>query len=128
MVGGDAGGAGGQRAVQMDVQQTAGVIPACRGSAYSPTYTPPCSRSTPHRLVSPPPPLQEHNDTLLTVLLATVTKGTAACSDIVDKCNLAFDRPSSLKGGGRKGGGGGGSMGALGPLAALSGLDRPGFL
>ena len=56
----------------MDVQQTAGVIPACRGSAYSPTYTPPCSRSTPHRLVSPPPPLQEHNDTLLTVLLATL--------------------------------------------------------
>lgn len=37
--------------------------------------------------------LQEHNDTLLAILLSTVTKGAAACNEIVDKvcggCDLA---------------------------------------
>ena len=28
---------------------------------------------------------QEHNDTLLAILLAAVTKGTASCNEIVDK-------------------------------------------
>ncbi|KAL4437304.1 hypothetical protein ABPG75_004443 [Micractinium tetrahymenae] len=68
----------------------------------------------------------DHNDTLLSILLATATKGTAACNDIVDKCNLAFDR-ISLKGGRKGGGGGMGSTIGLGlPLGMLSG--GPGFL
>lgn len=29
--------------------------------------------------------MQEHNDTLLTILLAALTKGTSACNEIVDK-------------------------------------------
>ena len=44
--------------------------------------------SLPRTSCNPPPPtrcLQEHNDTLLAVLLATVTKGAAACNEIVDK-------------------------------------------
>ncbi|KAL4439478.1 hypothetical protein ABPG77_008807 [Micractinium sp. CCAP 211/92] len=68
----------------------------------------------------------DHNDTLLSILLATVTKGTAACNEVVDKCNLAFDR-ISLKGGRKGGGGGMGSTIGLGlPLGMLGG--GPGFL
>ena len=37
---------------------------------------------------------QENNDALLTILLSTLTKGTNACSDLVDKANIAFDRTS----------------------------------
>ncbi|EFN52982.1 hypothetical protein CHLNCDRAFT_58697 [Chlorella variabilis] len=61
----------------------------------------------------------EHNDTLLAILLAAVTKGTASCNEIVDKCNLAFDRVS-LKGSGRKGGGMGSTIGL--PMGMLGGL------
>ncbi|KAI7842094.1 hypothetical protein COHA_004289 [Chlorella ohadii] len=67
----------------------------------------------------------EHNDTLLTILLAALTKGTAACNEIVDKCNLAFERVS-LKSSGRKGGGGMGSTIGL-PLSMMGG-GPPGFL
>jgi hypothetical protein len=73
-----------------------------------------------------PLPPQEHNDTLLAILLAALTRGTAACNDVVDKCNLAFDR-TSLKGGGRKGGGGMGSTIGL-PMGIMSGLGSGGFL
>jgi hypothetical protein len=48
-----------------------------------------------------PLPPQEHNDTLLAILLAALTRGTAACNDVVDKVRW--------RGGvnGREGGGGG---------------------
>ncbi len=35
--------------------------------------------------------LQEHNDTLLAILLSTVTKGAAACNEIVDKVGGGCD-------------------------------------
>lgn len=35
--------------------------------------------------------MQEHNDTLLTILLAALTKGTAACNEIVDKVRAGVD-------------------------------------
>ncbi|KAL4855882.1 COP9 signalosome complex subunit 6a [Chlorella vulgaris] len=67
----------------------------------------------------------EHNDTLLAILLSTITKGAAACNEIVDKCNMAFDRVS-LKGSSRKGGGGGmGSTIGL-PLGMMGGMTGPG--
>eukprot|EP00887_Chlorella_sp_A99_P006064 scaffold22.g6064.t1 len=40
--------------------------------------------------------LAEHNDTLLTILLSTLTKGAATCNELVEKCNVAYDR-SSMK-------------------------------
>ncbi|PSC73827.1 COP9 signalosome complex subunit 6a [Micractinium conductrix] len=71
----------------------------------------------------------ELNDALLSTLLAAVTKGAAACNEIVDKCNLAFDRVS-LKGGRKGGGGGGGGMGSTIGLGLPMGLlgGAPSFL
>lgn len=46
-----------------------------------------CCATTHSSLIGMPPqqPMQEHNDALLAILLATVTKGTAACNAIVEK-------------------------------------------
>ena len=74
--------------------------------------------------------LTEYNDALLSVLLAAVTRGSAAASDVVDKYQLAYDRPSMKrmgKGGGG-GGGGGGMMGSMGGMAALGRLGGAGML
>jgi hypothetical protein len=49
-----------------------------------------------------------------------------AAASRVPQCNLAFDR-TSLKGGGRKGGGGMGSTIGL-PMGIMSGLGSGGFL
>lgn len=43
----------------------------------------------PRRAVPAVPAVQDHNDTLLSILLATVTKGTAACNEVVDKVGQA---------------------------------------
>lgn len=49
------------------------------GGAWPPRLTRVQAHAAPTHL------LQEHNDALLAILLATITKGTAACSDIVEK-------------------------------------------
>lgn len=40
---------------------------------------------------------QEHNDALLAVLLAAMTKGLASANDLADIANLAYDKPSTRR-------------------------------
>ena len=44
---------------------------------------------------------QEYNDTMLTVYMASVTKGLSALHDVIDKFNTAYDRfgPQRRRGG-----------------------------
>jgi Maintenance of mitochondrial structure and function len=44
---------------------------------------------------------QEYNDTMLTVYMASVTKGLSALHDVIDKFNVAYDRsgPQRRRGG-----------------------------
>jgi len=42
--------------------------------------------------------IHEYNDALLTTYLATITKGTNASNDLIDKFNVSYDRQSRRKG------------------------------
>lgn len=44
--------------------------------------------------------LQEYNDTMLTVYMASVTKGLSAVHDVIEKFNVAFDRSGPRQRGG----------------------------
>lgn len=41
-----------------------------------------------------PGPPQEYNDTLLSTYLSTITKGVHTLNEIVDKFNMAYEKPS----------------------------------
>lgn len=44
--------------------------------------------------------LQEYNDTMLTVYMASVTKGLSAVHDVIEKFNVAYDRSGPRRRGG----------------------------
>lgn len=45
------------------------------------------------------PVLQEYNDTLLTLYLASMTRGTHLANEVVDKFGLAYEKASRRRGG-----------------------------
>jgi hypothetical protein len=76
-------------------------------------------------------PLQETSDSMLALYLSTITKGIASINDVVDKVQLAYDRPGAGSGGGPPHHGGAimgpgmgisrrrGAMGAMGQMMGL---------
>ncbi|GAB4821425.1 hypothetical protein N2152v2_008471 [Parachlorella kessleri] len=60
--------------------------------------------------------LTEYNEALLTIMLSSVTQGSNAVNELVEKYNLAYDRTAVTKRAPKGSGGGMGSLMAGGPL------------